>query len=516
MSRSLALALTLLAFLAVLAARQWRAADAEPTPQAIDVVHAAAAPTRAASAGRPTPTPLPTRAPLPQGALVDYEVQPGDSVAAIAAHFHTTAEAVRAANPDLSLGLTTLQPGLHLQVPYYYMPTWGSPFKILPDPLFVFGPAVPENDPRAMEALVAQYPGWLKDYRGYAADQNRTGVEMIWHVARNYSVNPYLLLALLEYQAGALSRPDFPGPYMLGFQGYENKGLYLQLSAAANLLNHGYYAWRLGRIDQVVLRDGTEVRLDPWLNAATVALHVYFARQLPAHVYHQAVSPQGFFRTYATLFGDPWNPPPPPHIPGDLTQPRLLLPIPDNRGWSYSGGPHPAWGEELLPWSAIDFAPPDVRGCAVSRQWAVAVADGLVVRSGKDDGILVLDLDGDGDERTGWVIFHLHLTDRLPAGTWVRAGDPIGRPSCEGGHATGSHVHFARKYNGEWMPPDGPVPWLMEGWQVLVGPEPYAGWLRRGGQYIRACACGSPETIVRALRGGPVPPTPTPRPEAGP
>ncbi len=510
MTRSTALTLVVMLFLGLLAVRQWQSAahDTVP-PAAVLPATATAAPTLTVPPGRPTPTPIPTRAPLPQGTLVDYTVQPGDSLTALAARFHTTAEAIRAANPDTPLGLTTLSPGLRLRMPYYYMPTWSSAFKILPDALFVYSPAVPDMD---LEAFVARYPGWLKDYRGYAADQERTGVDMLQHVALNYSISPYVLLALLEYQAGALSRPESPGLYMLGYQDPAYKGLYLQLSVAANLLNHGYYAWRMGRLDTLVLNDGTEVRLDPWLNAASAALHVYFARRLPAHVYTQAVSPQGFFRTYATLFGDPWNPPPPSHLPGDLAQPPLLLPIPDNRTWSYTGGPHPAWGQDLWPWGAIDLAPPDVRGCEVSRQWAVAEADGLVVRSSAaDDGILVLDLDGDGDERTGWVIFHLHLTDRLPEGTWVRAGDPIGRPSCEGGHATGSHVHFGRKYNGEWMPPDGPVPWVMEGWQVLPGPDPYTGWLRRDGQYVRACECGSPDTLVRAARGT-AGPTPTPTP----
>ncbi len=505
MTRSRALWLSLVLFLGMLVARSlaWAAADktaAEPI-----VATATPYPTLSLPAGRPTPTPIPQRAALPQGTLVPYTVQPGDTIRAIAAHFHTKVAAIRAANPDLSLGPGTLPPGLVLQIPYYYLPTWGSAFKILPDPLFVYSPAVPDLD---LEAFVAQYPGWLKDYRGYAADQERSGVNMVEHVARNYSLNPLLLLALLEYQAGALSQPEPPPGPLLGFAGYEHRGLYLQLSTAANLLNHGYYAWRLGRVEPFTLQDGTEVWPDPWLNAASVALQRYFAQQLPAHVYRQAISPQGFYRTYAVLFGDPWHPAPAAHIPGGLTQPRLLLPIPDNRAWSYSGGPHPAWGNALLPWSAIDLAPPDVRGCTVSRQWAVAEADGLVVRS--EEGILVLDLDGDGDERTGWVLFHLHLSDRLPAGTWVRAGDPIGRPSCEGGHATGSHVHFARKYNGEWMPPDGPVPWLMEGWQVLPGPEPYTGWLRRDGQYVRACECGSPDTMVRALRGRPATPTPHP------
>lgn len=38
------------------------------------------------------------------------------------------------------------------------------------------------------------------------------------------------------------------------------------------------------------------------------------------------------------------------------------------------------------------------------------MADGLVVRSSSDG--VALDLDKDGDERTGWVIFYLHLPRR--------------------------------------------------------------------------------------------------------
>ncbi len=72
------------------------------------------------------------------------------------------------------------------------------------------------------------------------------------------------------------------------------------------------------------------------------------------------------------------------------------------------------------------------------------MVDGLVVRSGIDG--LALDLDKDGDERTGWVIFYLHLAtkQRAPLGSELKAGDLIGYPSCEGGRSTGSHVHIAQ------------------------------------------------------------------------
>ena len=109
-----------------------------------------------------------------------------------------------------------------------------------------------------------------------------------------------------------------------------------------------------------------------------------------------------------------------------------------------------------------------------------AVADGLVVRDGT--GLLILDLDGDGDERTGWVVLYLHIANdgRVPLGTYVSAGDPLGFPSCEGGRSTGTHIHIARKYNGEWVEADGVVPFVLSGWRPLRGEAPYKGWLVKG------------------------------------
>ena len=87
----------------------------------------------------------------------------------------------------------------------------------------------------------------------------------------------------------------------------------------------------------------------------------------------------------------------------------------------------------------------------------------------------MVDVDGDGSEQTGWDIMYLHVAtkDRVALGTWVEQGDHIGHASCEGGNATGTHTHIARKYNGEWMLADGPIPFVMDGWTVIAGDKPY-------------------------------------------
>jgi hypothetical protein len=69
----------------------------------------------------------------------------------------------------------------------------------------------------------------------------------VQRVAEQFSVNPRLLLALLEYRGQWLSSktPDADQQaYPLGYRNVGYQGLYLQLGRAANRLNDGYYGWK--------------------------------------------------------------------------------------------------------------------------------------------------------------------------------------------------------------------------------------------------------------------------------
>ena len=71
------------------------------------------------------------------------------------------------------------------------------------------------------------------------------------------------------------------------------------------------------------------------------------------------------------------------------------------------------------------------------------------------EGTVILDLDGDGDESTGWTILYLHMASagsRSEPGRSCKRAIDIGHPSCEGGFSNGTHMHIARRYNGEWIP----------------------------------------------------------------
>jgi murein DD-endopeptidase MepM/ murein hydrolase activator NlpD len=458
-------------------------------PEAPTGIPTVISPTLIPTSTLPLPTPLPTRPAYQPGELVDYTAQMGDTLAALAARFNTTIPEIRTANPIIPDSATTMPTGLPMKIPIYYRPLWGSPYQIIPDSLYVNGPAQRDFDP---VAWVDQQPGWLKNYVASMADRNRRGGEIVQYIATIYSVSPRLLLALTEYQTHALTNPDPPDPedyYLLGKVSYTNQGLYRQLIWAADILNYGYYSWRSGSLLFFEHQDGRLERPDPWQNAATVSLQYYYSRIMDGDAYQRAISGAGLAQTYQLLFGDPWVNLE-PHIPGSLEQPAMRLPFEPGPAWAFTGGPHNAYGDEISPLSALDFAPPAViGGCQPSDQWATAVADGVIARSWP--AIAVLDLDGDGDERTGWTVFYLHLASgsNPPVGTSLKAGDRIGRPSCEGGRSTGTHVHIARKYNGEWILAEGVLGFNLEGWIARNGSAPYQGTLYRTGRTISACTC---------------------------
>jgi LasA protease len=96
------------------------------------------------------------------------------------------------------------------------------------------------------------------------------------------------------------------------------------------------------------------------------------------------------------------------------------------------------------------------------------------------------------------VYMHIADQDRVAAGTWVEANSRLGHPSCEGGKATGTHVHLARKYNGEWLAADGPLPMVLSGWVAHASDKPYEGTLEKDGQVVSAHPDGSSgSTIIR-------------------
>lgn len=452
-------------------------------------------PTATQSMSATGPTPLPTRTRFAPGTILAYEAQSGDTLSAIAAHFNTGVDEILAENEDLPQDLTTLPTGYPLRIPAYYVPLTGPPFHILPDDEVVYGPGAIGVD---IERELRARTGFLAEMEDFAYRRQRKAWDVVEVIARNYSINPRLLLALMEHQTQALTTP-FPEAdaqtYIMGVEepGYE--GLFWQLIWMSERINDGYYGWRTGKLTEFELADGLLVRPDPWLNAGSAAVQYVFAGLHGKKTFEQEVGPQGFIKTFQELWGDPYDRDL-EGIPGNLRQPELGLPFLPDRVWTFTSGPHFSWGKSL-PLGALDFGPPaNATGCIRSNEWVAAPAGGVIARSG--EATVVLDLDGDGDERTGWTLFFFHIETRgrIEEGVQVQAGDKLGHPSCEGGRATGSHVHVARRFNGEWIPAGGPLAFEMDGWVAQFGESAYAGTLVKGSKVVPASDVSSAENRI--------------------
>lgn len=445
--------------------------------------------------GQISPTPDPTSGIVVAAGGREYTVQAGDTLIGIANANGVSLQALLEINPLVDPNIIAV--GQVIQLPE--APTqFTSEIKLLADSRLVRAPGSAAFN---VAAFIEQQPGFIRAATDEVDEQRLSAAQIVERVSLEFSTDARLLLALLEHRSGWLTNPDPAEPqkdYPLGAPasslGFDRKGLYRQLTWAADQLNRGYYGWKYRSLSVLEFDDGTRLAFGPGLNAATVGLQFMLGQNTSYSDWLRQVSAEGFQQTYRNVFGDPFAAAVDPLVPLGLEQPLMTLPFGSGETWFYTGGPHGGWGSGSA-WAAIDFAPPDERpdnspACYLSNSWVTAVAPGIIART--DEGVVILDLDGDGDESTGWSVLYLHIAaqDRIEPRTWVEAGDRIGRPSCEGGFSNGTHMHIARRYNGEWIPADCsecPTEQMkpsfeLGGWTVrgIAGQE-YQGFLVNGG-----------------------------------
>lgn len=439
----------------------------------------------------------------------EHVIQTGDTLTGIALSNNTTVETLMELNgldnPDIiSVGQTLKLPDL---------PSDTTPaFKIIPDSLLVRGPGSSTFD---VAGFISTQPGYIR----FAADtvtsrladgsirtDTLNAAAIINRVSLEFGVDPRLLLALLEYRANWLSNQNPSGALithpMISEEDsgtVDRSGLYRQLAWTANEVSRGYYGWKYDNWSVLEFAEGQRLRYASDLNAATVGLQYLLHLNVDPAIWVRDVNPEGFFQIYAGYFGNPAALDRGAPVPsGELIQPILTLPFSQGEVWYFTGGAHGGWGNGSA-WGAVDFAPPDDRTdgvfCYTSEYWATAVASGVIARS--ENGVVILDLDGDGDETTGWTIIYLHIAEegRVGQGVAVNTGDRIGHPACEGGFSTATHLHFTRRYNGEWLPIDCRLcrdginvsPFVMSGWQVIgLNNQEYQGYMQMGAERRQA------------------------------
>lgn len=490
-------------------ARQGLASSASPAQKIIDIVPEPTLPPRvlARFATATARASAPQVGAQPAENASQYVVAWGDTLSKIASIHGLSVETLIATNNLLNPDLLSVGQVIKLPQP----PDKNSPsFHILPDARLVRSASAQSFD---VADFLASQPGILRDLSGFfvarqadgsAINVDRSASEIVEQIALDFSVDPRVLLAFLEYRASLLSRRDvtkerlrYPiiSPETSG--GINRPSLVAQLTWLADQLNYGYYDKKY-RADEIIeFADGSRLLYHPELKAGTAAIQHVFAKLSSGAQWQRDVSAEGFSRVYRDLFGDPFAEdqqesaaalePMKPTEP--LKQPELSLPFRPGEIWRFTGGFHGGWGNGSA-WAAIDFAPPaesqSVSYCYTSSFPVTAVARGTIARL--PEGAVILDLDLDGNEGTGWTILYLHIShaETLQTGQIVAAGDVLGYPSCAGGFSTATHLHIARRYNGEWLPADCLLcpatlqvpPFTLGAWRVVgLQNEVYQGYL---------------------------------------
>ena len=417
-------------------------------------------------------------------ATTRYEVAPGDSLGTIAARFGTSIDALMRLNGLANADAIFIGQTLELRIE----PERDGPdIRSLPDSELVNGPAYRGFD---VASFLAGQPGRLAAQQELVDGEAMSGPEIVARIAREFSVGPRTLLAFVEARSGQVSgmgdaaMVDYPA----GLVDPARSGLWLQLSWLADRLNGGYYDLKTRGNRVASTRDGVHLGAPVGMNPGSFAVLRVLALQsseaeLPGRLAE-------FDAAYRRLFGDPWAAALPALDLAALSFPALGLPWPAGERWWMTGGPHGGWADGSA-WAALDFVPPgEERGCFIAEAYVTAVADGLVVAGG--EGEIWLDLDGDGDRRSGPVVQYLHLAaeGRAAPGSRVAAGDPLGHPSCEGGVSNATHLHLSRSYDGEWLAAAGKAPTLLGGWRAWGTGITYDGGLQHAdGRRREACEC---------------------------
>ena len=438
------------------------------------------------------PTPDPPKPIKDRGTItITYAIQRGDTLSGLSQQFDVSEEDLRSANQLTVRQANRLRTGDTILVPIP-VEMHAPSVKLIPDSELVNSPSAINFD---IAAQAHRFGGYLDRYTERVDGDTLTGPQIVQRVADQFSVHPRLLLAALEYTGGWMTNATPSGDallYPLGYRRTNLSGLFIQLNWAAARLNEGYYGWRLDNRYIIRFDDGGYAFVGNNINAGTAGLQNYLGAISTQANWQDALGERGFVQTYRNLFGDPWQFNLGELVPTNLRQPELRLPFAKGELWYFTGGPHSSWGRGS-PWGALDFASANVMGCDPLRNdWVMSMAEGRIVRS--VHGEVAQSLDPRQDERVGWSVLYMHTgtPDRVSVGTWLKAGERIGHPSCEGGFAPAAHTHVARKYNGEWINATGTIPFTLSGWRASESTNEYDGFLVNGPQRREACDCKSP------------------------
>lgn len=325
-----------------------------------------------------------------------------------------------------------------------------------------------------IQALLDRQPGSLKQLSVQVGDGRYTFAEALVGQASYYSINPKVILALLEQRSRLLSVANPSSDQLgwaLGYQGENGnrRGLAAQIRWAVKQM---LYAKRdYPQYAPLTYADNSSAPPPPGLSLSEYIIARVLAPtstpdRLPALL-------QGFQQTYTRLFGDPrpapegWPQPSAPFLAWPLEQPAAVTSFFDHGGpfltRNVASGVTTYWGRTetdiAFAYNGHDgwdyaAAPPDL---------VLAAASGEVVFAGNaDDGCATRAVIVDHGNGYRTLYWHLARVD-AEFGQRIARGQPLGVVG-ESGCANGPHLHFGVQYLGRNTDPYGwcaatPDPW---------------------------------------------------------
>jgi len=308
-------------------------------------------------------------------------------------------------------------------------------------------------------------------------------------------INPRVLLTVLEVRYGLVSNLSETLDVESLAALIEETSMALHLAFYEHLYQWGTRADSTSNQVQpsITLADGVSLQVASGTSSGSYAITSVLVNELPSTQAEPLLSAEtrgGFGVVFASFFPDV----DPLDISNDINPAELppedlfQLPFPLDASWRFSGVHSWAGGDYGPDRSSMDFSTPWDTFPDFPYKNTVAAAGGSALIRTPYSGRLPcwVEIDHGG----GWMTSYYHLRNigstSGPIGTFSRNQliGAIGTETCNGGSATGAHVHFTLWYNGALFDLEEVK---LSGWTVhvdwdAIGNETYnSGYIERDG-----------------------------------
>lgn len=338
----------------------------------------------------------------------------------------------------------------------------------------------------------------LKQYLQQHAPHLLDHVEAISHYAGYSSISPKLLLALMEQQSAALSKPHTADQLQQPFANLSTRqGFVAQLADVSNRLTQAFYQGhayhKTGKNEKHTSDKDAQRAIEQLFTDQ------HLSRRSPQATELTQQDSRRLTALYNRLFSQVANDSdtlPPQHQAqptqvqsGDIADINqyFQLPFPTGEYWR-NGGSHTHSGSGSYPQSSLDFNRGGNWGDNLSYIWVAAAAPGVV----KYHSSCFMEI----IHQDGWSTTYYHLSNiQYGTGAYIERDVPIanyasykGQALCNGGASSGPHLHFSMKKNGQYYHLNG---MRFSGYAVQAGRSSYDDscsyfWLAKDG--YRYCA----------------------------